>query len=418
MKILVSSDFSEKAAAIFREDGHDVTVMRGPGGFGGSGGKTPAMPPPDASRLLVARAELLPELSRMDCGDLGILLLDDKAASLAGLQNLVLPILHNWQQKQLNKVFTLISGDTRRRINYLSYEQGREVARVVVPADCSEHFLHAGSDSHDELRAFGIKLAGISHVSPHYEVRRIRYDFHVFALVESGALEISGPTIRGTVKPGDMLVIPAGTQCCYRSLKKTTFLWFHLIPEMFPDICASSGTGGDHGGGHHVARMLRQDVLMTYARHYREEAASIYADSGEALLPLATLIWQILRRQLTDMGISDSEHDDRHTLQRAMSLLRDNTTPFRSVHDLARAVGCSDSRFHRLTRRILQKTPYQIVLDVRMQRACDLLAHTPFKLEQIAMATGYADAFSFSSAFKRHTGKSPSDYREAQRFPA
>jgi len=407
MKMLVSSDFSEKAVAIFREDGHDVAVMRDPGEA------TPDMLPPDASSLLVTRAKLLPELSRMDCGDLGILLLDDKAASLAGLQNLVLPILHTWQQKQLNKVFTLISGDTRQRINYLSYEQGREVARVVVPADCSEHFLHAGSDSHDELRAFGIKLAGISHVSPHYEVRRIRYDFHVFALVESGALDISSPTLQCTVKPGDMLVIPAGTQCCYRSGVKTTFLWFHLSPEMFPDICSPR-----EGGGPHVARMRKQDALMTYAHHYREEAASIYADSGEALLPLATLICQILRRQLADMGMPDSEHDDRHTLQRAMSLLRDNTTPLWSVHDLARAVGCSDSRFYRLTRRMLQKTPNQMVLDIRMQRACDLLAHTTFKLEQIAVATGYADAFSFSSAFKRHMGKSPSDYRRAHPFPA
>ncbi|RRJ95442.1 AraC family transcriptional regulator [Opitutaceae bacterium TAV4] len=407
MKLLVSSDFSERAAAIFREDGHDVTVMRG------SDGATPAMPPPDTSRILVARAETLPALTRMDCGPLGVLLLDDKAASASGLRNLLLPLLRNWQQKQLDGVFTLVSGDTCRRVNYLSYEHGHEVARVVVPADCSEHFLHAGSDSHDELRTFGIKLAGISRVSPPYEVRRNRYDFHIFALVESGALEISSPTTRSTVKPGDMLVIPAGTQCCYRSRIKTTFLWFHLIPEMFPDIC-SSGTGGSP----HVARMLVQDVLMTYARHYREEAAGIYPDSGEVLVPLATLIGQILRRQLADMGISDSEHNDRHTLQRAMSLLRNSTTPFWSVHDLARAVGCSDSRFYRLTHRILQKTPYQMVLDVRMQRACDLLAHTTFKLEQIAMATGYADAFSFSSAFKRHTGKNPSEYRDTHRFPA
>lgn len=408
MKILVSSDLSETAATIFREGRHDVATMR-------ETGRTFASPP-DVSRLLVARTEILPELARRDCGDLGVLLLDDKAASPAGLQNLVLPILHNWQQKQLNKVFTLISGDTRRRITYLSYEGGREVAKVVVPADCTELFLHAGSDRHDEMKAFGIKLAGMSHVSPPYEVYRNRYDFHVLALVESGALDISTPAGQCTVKPGEALFIPAGTQCHYRSQKTTTFLWFHLDPEVFPNLRTPT-----RGQTIHIGRMHKQDVLMVYARQYREEATSIYADADEALLSLATLIGQILRRYLSDssLPVPHAEHDDdRHKLQRAVSLLHDGTTQFWNVQNLAQSAGCSVSRFHRLTRKFLNKTPYQMILDVRMQRACDLLIHTGFKLEQIALVTGYADAFSFSSAFKHHTGKSPSEYRDAHRFSA
>ncbi|EIQ01215.1 DNA-binding domain-containing protein, AraC-type [Opitutaceae bacterium TAV1] len=417
MKLLVSPDLSAQAAMIFHEGGHDVATIRKAGAALAAHAS-----PPDASRILVARAETLPELARMNCdnGSPGVLLLDDRAASSSGLRNLVLPLLRNWRQKQLDGVFTLVSGDTWRRVNYLSYEHGREVASVMVPADCTEHFLHAGSDSHDELKAFGIRLAGISRVTPPYEVRRDHADFHLLALVESGALEISTDAGKRAVQPGDVLFIPAGTRCHYRSRRKTTFLWFHLTPEMYPDTLAIRPAPSPRSRAEaaaHVSRMRKQQILMTYAREYREEAASIYASSLEALLPLATLIGQTLRRHLTDIGVPPGEHDERDNLQRAVSALRDASSPkpLWSVNALAQVAGCSVTRFHRLTKKLLSRTPYELILEARMQRACDLLTHTGFKLDHIAAATGYADAFSFSSAFKRHTGQSPADYRDTHR---
>ena len=46
---------------------------------------------------------------------------------------------------------------------------------------------------------------------------------------------------------------------------------------------------------------------------------------------------------------------------------------------------------------------------------CDLLTASPgLGLEAVAARVGYGSAFAFSSAFKNHTGASPSAYRAAR----
>ena len=47
-----------------------------------------------------------------------------------------------------------------------------------------------------------------------------------------------------------------------------------------------------------------------------------------------------------------------------------------------------------------------------MRRAVSLLTSTEEKVETIANAVGYENPFTFSNAFKRWTGKRPSDFRE------
>ncbi|MDX1458260.1 MAG: AraC family transcriptional regulator [Marinobacter sp.] len=59
----------------------------------------------------------------------------------------------------------------------------------------------------------------------------------------------------------------------------------------------------------------------------------------------------------------------------------------------------------------------QLVDDVRLERAGDLLENTGMNLSQIADSLGYADAANFTRAFKRWTGVSPSHYRNQAKQP-
>ncbi len=46
--------------------------------------------------------------------------------------------------------------------------------------------------------------------------------------------------------------------------------------------------------------------------------------------------------------------------------------------------------------------------------AVKLLANNSLSVAQVAENVGYTDTFTFSKAFKRHFGKSPSDYRNVE----
>lgn len=50
----------------------------------------------------------------------------------------------------------------------------------------------------------------------------------------------------------------------------------------------------------------------------------------------------------------------------------------------------------------------------KMQRASELLASSPAKVSEVAAMVGYEDTKYFGQMFKKHTGRTPSEYREAQ----
>ena len=60
------------------------------------------------------------------------------------------------------------------------------------------------------------------------------------------------------------------------------------------------------------------------------------------------------------------------------------------------------------------KTYMEIVSNIRLTQAKNLLANTPISIDSISDRLGYADALSFYNMFKRQTGTTPSKYRKQQ----
>lgn len=78
---------------------------------------------------------------------------------------------------------------------------------------------------------------------------------------------------------------------------------------------------------------------------------------------------------------------------------------------LASALGVSRSSLFRIVKRHQGTTPARVVERLRMDEARRLLAESRHSIEVIADQIGYASAFSFSAAFKRVVGMSPSGFR-------
>ncbi len=82
-----------------------------------------------------------------------------------------------------------------------------------------------------------------------------------------------------------------------------------------------------------------------------------------------------------------------------------------SARELAKLAHCSEEHLRRLCLRELGRSPMQQLTSLRMQRAAELLERTDDKLEVIAAAVGYGNAFGLSKVFKKWIGTSPSEYR-------
>jgi len=75
----------------------------------------------------------------------------------------------------------------------------------------------------------------------------------------------------------------------------------------------------------------------------------------------------------------------------------------------------SEEHLRRLCRREVGRSPINHLIFLRMRRASELLLETDDKIEAIASAVGYANAFVFSNTFKRWIGWRPSEYRLEKR---
>jgi len=90
-----------------------------------------------------------------------------------------------------------------------------------------------------------------------------------------------------------------------------------------------------------------------------------------------------------------------------------NARPSRSwtVEALATEAGVSRALFAKRFTKVMGRPPLTYLTECRMDEAEALLSDTDSSIAQIAKSVGYADAFGFSAAFKRHRGVSPSAFR-------
>lgn len=80
--------------------------------------------------------------------------------------------------------------------------------------------------------------------------------------------------------------------------------------------------------------------------------------------------------------------------------------------DMARRYGLSYASFRRSFKDMTGRSPLDYQIQVRLNRAAELLRQTPLSAREIAERLGYANAHFFSRQFKKRFGKSPQHFRE------
>ncbi len=117
----------------------------------------------------------------------------------------------------------------------------------------------------------------------------------------------------------------------------------------------------------------------------------------------------------------EKEHPDTRSYnsdtyaQVAMNYLNENYMNRIRISDLAGIIGIERSYLSHIFCEAYQKSPQQYLMQIRMEKARELLLDSGQRISEIASQVGYPDALAFSRAFKKEHGKSPSEFREAQK---
>lgn len=135
--------------------------------------------------------------------------------------------------------------------------------------------------------------------------------------------------------------------------------------------------------------------------------------------PCPLLEAQALERTLVRQLVGEcrAQREGLHQLSRARisvvkELVQERLAQPITLEEMAIAAGYSPSRFLLLFRNATGFSPHQYVMRERLGKARLLLSATRLHLSQIALDCGFADQSHFIRLFKRHTGLTPSQFRQ------
>lgn len=82
-----------------------------------------------------------------------------------------------------------------------------------------------------------------------------------------------------------------------------------------------------------------------------------------------------------------------------------------NVETLGVEVGISRAHLHRKMKSLIGMTPSDFIRNVRLRRACEILSRHDVDVAQVAYKVGFTSQPHFSTAFKKFTGMTPTEYR-------
>lgn len=136
----------------------------------------------------------------------------------------------------------------------------------------------------------------------------------------------------------------------------------------------------------------------------------LIGESGlPAAQPAAMFHWVELIQHYVERFAQPWQQDDR--LTRLWDRVAANVGRDWTLDELAHQAHVSAEHLRRLCRKALGRTPMHHVTWLRMRKACELLSTTSLKVETVANAVGYHNAFVFSNTFKKWIGWRPSEHR-------
>lgn len=291
---------------------------------------------------------------------------------------------------------------------WTSYRSGNDFEDAVCfPRGCREQYLVHPEHSHSSLADRGVFLSGISHFVDPYTVQRSNPGYHVLLLSVGGIGDLLVDGKHRSLQQGDLLLAPMNSRYRYEADGQWSCVWFHLAADtawsaVLPDDVVVVGA-------RHV------DIISSLTDQYLTERKNRMVDSHSAEQALANLIVLFIDRELRQLPLRRKDQETRLRIEQVWQEVVANLAYPWTAEGLARKASMSASQFNRHVKLFHKATPMAVVLNFRMQRAREMLSFTDHTLEAIAANVGYESAFAFSRAFKRHVGKSPSDFRKGIR---
>ncbi len=206
----------------------------------------------------------------------------------------------------------------------------------------------------------------------------------------------------------DALWIPAGEPHTYGSHNSDPWeiYWVHAYGSSVEALIQWTPLTSDRPLTHFSNSLALQRQFNALLQRLE----SGYTD--HTLLEISRFFVSLTSLLHVDAGLAQ-ETSQREKIERVMDTMRETLAAPWTLLEYAGHGGFSTTQFSLLFKRHYGTSPMAYLMELRMQRAREMLDSTSLSVKEIAAKIGYEDPLYFSRIFKKTSGTSPSSYRAA-----
>ena len=211
------------------------------------------------------------------------------------------------------------------------------------------------------------------------------------------------------VGPNEFFILPQLTEHAYGSHDENpwSIYWVHFGGDMLPHFNAMQTVQDNYKPVHIKAG---NDISVLFSKMYKTLELGYSIDNLMfANMCLSHFLSLFIFNEKHYSGVISTAKPDSvdSTILYMQERIDDNIT----LHELSNRCNYSASRFSSLFRQKTGYSPIDYFIQMKMQKACQLLDFTDKSIKDIAISMGFDDPYYFSKRFTKVMGMSPTKYR-------
>ncbi|UZQ85206.1 AraC family transcriptional regulator [Thermoclostridium stercorarium] len=266
----------------------------------------------------------------------------------------------------------------------------------------SEYFIYYPSKTAQKMFLYPL-YAGYFIYKSGYSLRRISYDSFLIMYIQKGKLTLEYEGRTQDVTAGNFVFIDCYKPHAYYSDTGWESLWCH-----FDGVTARAHYES-------IVSRLGNSFFMPDPYPVLSKLSAIYNTFYSGDVIKEPLMSKYLNDILTAFHLytpnSVLPRDYINVVEETISYINKNFARNINVEHLAERTGFSPYHFIRIFKKETGLTPYEYIVNVRINTAKYLLRNSRLSVKDICYSTGFSSESVFCSAFKRRLGVTPTEYR-------
>lgn len=153
------------------------------------------------------------------------------------------------------------------------------------------------------------------------------------------------------------------------------------------------------------------ELINTFISEYTAEQPGCSLMLDSLTVQAAILLLRECQHSLSSFSCQPGEYKDYKCIARAIEYITDNFLGKISLLDLASETHYSPYHFLRLFKQHTGKTPFEFLMDLKIEKAKALLKNSDQTISEVCYQSGFSSNSYFCQVFKKKTGVSPSQYK-------